>query len=80
MTFQHEELQDLKQILGQMRGQTVERASLPHGVVTDLRSLHPKGKARFEKDHVSRRMARHVPHKLGDAVAAVALPPVSGDS
>jgi uncharacterized membrane protein len=80
MTFQHEEIQDLKHILAEMRGQTVERTAPPHGPGVDLRSLHPKGKARFERDHVSQRMARHVPHKLGDAVAAVTLPPVSGEA
>jgi uncharacterized membrane protein len=80
MRFQHEEIQDLKQILAQMRGLTVQRTAPPHGPGVDLRSLHPKGKRRFETDFVQRRMARNVPHKLGDAVAAVTLPPVSGEA
>ena len=79
MTFQHEEIQDLKQIMSKMSGTTFEATTLPHGAGTDLRALHPRGKARFEKNHVQRRMARHVPHDLGEAVAALTLPPSKTD-
>jgi uncharacterized membrane protein len=81
MTFQHEEIQDLKQILAQMSGATFKPATLPHGAGTDLKALHPQGRARFEKNHVQRRMARHVSHDLGEAVAALTLatPKVEGE-
>ena len=73
MRFQHEEIQDLKQILAQMRGLGAEPAPMPHAGAADLQSLHPRGKGRFEKDHVRQRMGRHVPHALGDAIAALTL-------
>ena len=74
MAFQHEELQDLKRILAEMRGTTATRSTLPHGAGTDLRALHPRGQARFENHHVRQQMARQVSHALGDAIAAVTLP------
>ena len=48
MEFQHEEIQHLREILAQMRGLSFEPTDLPHGPRTDLRSLHPRGRARFE--------------------------------
>ena len=44
MKYQHEEIQDLKQILGQMQGTAVERTQFAGGRDTDLRALHPRGR------------------------------------
>lgn len=74
MRFQNEEVQDLKQILAEMRGLKFERGRLPHTPETDLRSLHPKGRGRFEKEDVRQGINRQAPHALGDAVAAITIP------
>jgi len=74
MRFQHEEIQNLKEILAKMRGASFERRRLPHGAEVDLRALHPRGRARFEKEHVHRRMRKYVRHDLGDSIAALTLP------
>lgn len=75
MAFQHEEIQDLKQLLAEMRGITLGKAALPHPGKIDLKDLPPRGKARFEKGHVSERLATQVRHDLGDAVATITLSP-----
>jgi hypothetical protein len=75
MGFQHEEIQDLKQLLAQMGQVSVERTKLPHGSDADLQALHPRGKARFEKNHVRHQLSRQAPHALGDAIAALTVPP-----
>lgn len=77
MAFQHEEIQDLKQLLAEMRGTTLGKAALPHPGKIDLKDLHPRGKSRFEKGHVSERLATQVRHDLGDAVATITLLPHS---
>jgi hypothetical protein len=58
MRDQHEEIQDLKQILAQMQGLTLERAAFQEGRARDLRQLHPRGEARFAKNHVARELER----------------------
>ncbi len=49
MDFQHQEIEHLKQILAKMHGITIPSARLPHGADTDLRALHKRGRARFDK-------------------------------
>ena len=56
MKYQHEEIQDLKQILGQMQGTAVERTQFAGGQDTDLRALHPRGAERFGADNLAREM------------------------
>ena len=74
MRYQQEEVQDLKRILAGMGGATVSPGKLPHGADIDLMALHPSGRARFEREHVQRRLTRQTPHPLGDAIAALTLP------
>lgn len=45
---QHEEIQDLKELLSSMQGVAYERK--PMMAVPDLQALHPQGAARFDKD------------------------------
>ena len=52
MDFQHQEIERLKRILGEMGKLSVSSTKLPHGASTDLRALHARGHARFEQDHV----------------------------
>ena len=56
---QHEEIQDLKELIADMQGKSYTRRALP--VRPDMRDLHPQGRARFENDHTRQRLARHVP-------------------
>ena len=56
MKFQHEEIEDLKQILSQMHGIRVPRKEFRDGQAVDLRAMHPRGRARFTEDHVGREM------------------------
>ncbi len=44
---QHEEIQDLKELISSMQGVAYQRA--PKMVVPDLRELHPQGALRFSK-------------------------------
>jgi hypothetical protein len=60
MRDQHEEIQDLKQILAQMQGLAVERAEFQEGRTRDLRLLHPRGEARFAGNHVTRELKRGI--------------------
>lgn len=70
MRDQHEEIQDLKKILAELRGVKFERKPPPEKMVVDLKGLHPRGEARFEQDDVKRRMSRHVVrHRLGEHLA-----------
>jgi hypothetical protein len=55
---QHEEIEDLKEVVAALRGQAYERpaaAALP-----DLRELHTRGGARFEAHDVRERLAGHL--------------------
>jgi hypothetical protein len=79
MRLQHEQIQDLKQVLAEMRGIAFERAAPPRGLMADLRSLHASGRGRFDSDHVRKRMSRQVGNRLGDAVAALTLPAQDAD-
>jgi hypothetical protein len=79
MRLQHEDIQDVKQVLAEMRGIAFQRAAAPRGLTTDLKSLHAKGERRFDSDHVRKRMSRQVSNPLGDAVAALTLPVQDAD-
>jgi len=54
--FQHEEIQDLKEIIASLKGETYERKPAPGRV--DLRDLHPGGTERLSPDYVARAMLR----------------------
>jgi Tfp pilus assembly protein PilN len=56
--YQHEEIEDLKEVLSALQGQTHKRKPLPDRV--DLRSLHPGGPGRLEPGHVER-VTRNLP-------------------
>ncbi len=60
MDFQHEEMENLKQILGELAKTSLPAAKLPHGKSTDLRALHAGGRERFERSHVKRELGRHL--------------------
>ena len=60
MDFQHRELENLTQILGQIQNIAVSSSRLPHGSETDLRALHARGAARFTKEHVKEEISHHV--------------------
>ncbi len=64
MAFQHEEIQDLKEILAQLQGRSYTRVQFRpeqhRDKSPDLRALHPGGKERFEKNHVRRRVSASV--------------------
>ena len=55
---QHEEIEDLKELVAEMQGKTYQRRPAP--AVPDLRALHPQGVDRFTADHGRRRLAHHV--------------------
>jgi sensor histidine kinase YesM len=56
---QHEEIQDLKELIADMQGKSYIRRTLPTS--PDVRDLHPQGRARFESDHTRRRLGRYAP-------------------
>jgi len=60
MEFQHQEIENLKRILGELAKISVPSATLPHGKSTDLRALHVGGRERFERNHVKRELGRHL--------------------
>ena len=68
MRFQHEEMQDLKAILAKMQGHEFKPSELPHEEL-DLKALHPKGKARFDKGNVHKRLRNQVSSGLNSAVS-----------
>ncbi|HTX90517.1 MAG TPA: hypothetical protein VMC09_04790 [Anaerolineales bacterium] len=62
LAAQHQEIEELKQMLASMQGQTYEIKPAP--AVGDLRDLHPRGDARFEADDSQSRISRlHNPSK-----------------
>ena len=54
---QHEEMQELRQFVAEMRGEKFERTvvPLPHA---NLRDLHPRGKARFRPEDRAERLKK----------------------
>jgi hypothetical protein len=60
MEFQHQEIENLKRILGEIAKIQATSTKLPHGAGTDLRSLHAGGKERFERSHAKRELGQHV--------------------
>ncbi len=70
MRYQHDEIQDLKKILSEIKGLKFERQPVPENLSSDLKELHPRGKARFEESDVRNRMNRRViRHRLGERLA-----------
>jgi hypothetical protein len=62
LAAQHQENEELKQMLAATQGQTYEPQPAP--AVVDLRDLHPRGDARFEENDSQRRISRlHNPSK-----------------
>jgi hypothetical protein len=62
LAAEHTELEDLKQMLAAMQGQSYQPKPLPMAV--DLRDLHPRGGARFEAGDTQQRINRlHNPAK-----------------
>lgn len=69
MRYQHEEIQDLKKILAEIKGLEFNRQPVPEKMSGDLKELHPRGKARFEPNDIKQRMAGHIRHRLGEHLA-----------
>src|SRR5574341_1258516 len=67
LTNQHEEIEDLKEVVAALRGQAYElKAGVP---LPDLRGLHARGGARFEAHDMRERMAGHVHrHPLAESL------------
>ena len=55
---QHEEMEELKELLASTQGQIYRRKPAPK--YPDLRGLHPQVAARFETNQGQKRLARHV--------------------
>lgn len=51
---QHQEIEELKQMLAAVQGRSYQ--GKPPPAIGDLRSLHPRGDARFEQDDTHRRL------------------------
>jgi len=61
---QHEELQDLRELIAEMHGkQYIRKSSV--AAQTNARGLHPRGTARFTLDDSSARLARRRDHQNG---------------
>ncbi len=56
---QHEEIQDLKELIAELQGKSYTRRAFP--ARSDVRDLHPQGRARFENGYARQRLARQVP-------------------
>ncbi len=64
---QHEEIEDLKKLIAEMRGlKYTRKAALP---VTDLHALHPRGQKRFHSDDRKNRLAQAGVSTPGDSTA-----------
>ena len=50
MDFQHQEIENLKRILGELAKISLPVTKLPHGAETDLRALHASGRERFDRN------------------------------
>lgn len=73
---QHEEIEDLKEMMATTQGKTYERKEAQR--LQDLRELHPRGGARFEADDTHKRLAGHLHrHHLADSVRQDFIPPAS---
>ena len=59
---QQQELEELKELLSSLQGQTYERRAAL--VVPDVRGLHPQGEARFEANYAQKNLARHLKRTL----------------
>ncbi len=66
MASQQQELEELKVMLSSLQGKTYQPKK-PRKL-TDLKELHPRGKARYEEHDIHERMAGHVHrHHLAEA-------------
>jgi uncharacterized membrane protein len=54
LSIQHQEIEEVKQMLAAVQGQTYTRKPAP--VISDLISLHPRGNDRFEEHDAQRRI------------------------
>jgi hypothetical protein len=62
LATQHQEIEELKQMLAAMQGSSYE--SKPHAEMVDLRDLHPRGSARFKAGDTHQRIGHlHNPSK-----------------
>ncbi len=59
LRLQHEEVQDLKEIIADLQGKKVVRQENPIKEGLDLHGLHPRGLERFAEDDAARRVGRH---------------------
>lgn len=59
LRLQHEEIQDLKEIIADLQGKKVVRQENPIKEGLDLRRLHPRGHERFAEGDASHRVSRH---------------------
>lgn len=59
LSTQQQEIEELKQMLAAVQGRSYQKK--PTQPVTDLRSLHPRGDARFEQEDAHRRIG-HLPN------------------
>jgi len=60
MTTQHQEIQELKELVASLHGKTYIRTKLEP--IKDLRLLHARGNERFESDDVDERMKKGLHH------------------
>jgi len=63
------QIQELKQMLAELKGIPFQAATHPVPLGTDLGDLHPRGRKRLEKGYLEGELARPIPHQLGDAIA-----------
>ena len=56
LAAQHQEIEELKQMLANMQGKSYHPKPVPEAI--DLRDLHPRGDARFEEADSKRRISR----------------------
>jgi hypothetical protein len=56
MQYQHEEIQNLKQILAELQGKTLQKETVPERLKSDVRKLHPRGHERFKPEDVRKRV------------------------
>ncbi|MCC6443624.1 MAG: hypothetical protein IT210_09250 [Armatimonadetes bacterium] len=64
MRAQHEEIEDLREILAHIQGRPYERRSGSSRLAVDLRALHPRGQDRFSRHDYRERLKGHTPGAL----------------
>lgn len=66
LATQREELEDVKELVAEMRGQAYARPEARPA--PDLRELHPRGAERFEPDDAQKRLQRVASNELTDSL------------